>query len=86
MPLGLKADNGVAILIHVGLETVGLGGAPFKAHISQGDHFKKGQLLLEFDMDQIKAAGLPNITPVIVTNEDEVGDVVIEDGKIVIGA
>jgi PTS system beta-glucosides-specific IIC component len=84
--LGLKADNGVTVLIHVGLETVGLGGAPFKAHIKQGEHFKKGQLLLEFDMDQIKAAGLPTITPVIVTNEDEVGDVAIEDGKIVIGA
>lgn len=84
--LGLQADNGVSILVHVGLETVGLNGAPFKAHIKQGDHFRKGQLLLEFDMDQIKAAGLPTITPVIVTNEDEVGDVVVENNKLVIGA
>ena len=83
--LGLKSDTGVILLIHVGLETVGLGGKPFKAHVSSGDRIQKGQLLLEFNMDEIKAAGCPVITPVLVTNEAEVGTVVIEDEKIVIG-
>lgn len=83
--LGLMSKTGVSLLIHVGLETVGLGGKPFKAHVGSGDPIKKGQLLLEFDMDAIKAAGCPTITPVLVTNEDEVGEVRIEADKIVIG-
>lgn len=83
--MGLKAANGTVVLIHVGLETVGLEGKPFKAHVKVGDQIKKGQLLLEFNMDQIKAAGLPTITPVLVTNEDEVGPVVIKDNKIIVG-
>ena len=83
--LGLLSESGVSLLIHVGLETVGLEGKPFKAHVQTGDRIKKGQLLLEFDMDAIKAAGCPTITSVLVTNEDEVGDAKIEADKIVIG-
>lgn len=83
--LGLLSDSGVSVLIHVGLETVGLEGKPFKAHVKTGDRIRKGQLLLEFDMEAIKAAGCPTIVPVLVTNEDEVGDAVIENDVIVIG-
>lgn len=83
--LGLLSDSGVSVLIHVGLETVGLEGKPFTPHVKTGDRIKKGQLLLEFDMAAIKAAGCPTITPVLVTNEDEVGDVAIENGTIIIG-
>ena len=83
--VGLMSDTGVSLLIHVGLETVGLGGKPFKAYIKTGDRVKKGQLLMEFDMDAIKAAGCPTITSVLVTNEDEVGDAVLTDGKLVVG-
>lgn len=83
--VGLMSDTGVSLLIHVGLETVGLEGRPFKAHVKTGDRVKKGQLLLEFDMDAIKAAGCPTITSVLVTNEDEVGDAVLTGGKLVIG-
>jgi len=67
----LKSDTGVEILIHVGLETVGLNGAPFKVHCKNGDTVKKGQLLMEADLDAIKAAGLPVITPVLVCNSDD---------------
>ena len=84
--MGLRSDSGITMLIHVGLETVSLEGRPFKAHIKSGDRMKKGQLLLEFDMDAIQAEGCETITPVLVTNEDEVGDVVIENDKIVINA
>lgn len=83
--LGLKSESGVELLIHVGLETVDLNGAPFKAHVKSGDKIIKGQLLLEFDMDAIRAAGCPTITPVLVTNEDEVGSVVVRDGMIIVG-
>ena len=83
--LGLKSENGVELLIHVGLETVSMNGKPFKAHVKSGDKIKKGQLLLEFDINQIKEAGYPTITPVLVTNESEIGEVKIENNKIVIG-
>lgn len=83
--MGLTSDSGVSVLIHVGLETVGLEGKPFTAHIQSGDRIQKGQLLLEFDMDAIRAAGLPIITPILVTNEDEVGEVAVVNDRIVIG-
>ena len=83
--MGLLSDSGVELLIHVGLETVGLNGAPFTAHIKTGDKFKKGDLLLEFDIDAIKAAGCETQTPVIVTNAEDVGGITIEGNKIVIG-
>ncbi len=83
--MGLVSDSGVELLIHVGLETVGLNGAPFKAHIKSGDKFKKGDLLLEFDIDAIKASGCETQTPVIVANAEDVGGITIEGNKIVIG-
>ena len=83
--MGLLSDSGVELLIHVGLETVGLNGAPFTAHIKTGDKFKKGDLLLEFDIDAIKASGCETQTPVIVTNAEDVGGITIEGNKIVIG-
>ncbi|MDD3219804.1 MAG: beta-glucoside-specific PTS transporter subunit IIABC [Lachnospiraceae bacterium] len=83
--MGLTSNSGVSILIHVGLETVGLNGKPFTAHVNSGDKINKGQLLLEFDMEAIKAAGCETVTPILVTNEDEVGEVTIENGSIIIG-
>jgi len=67
----LKSSTGVEILIHVGLETVGLNGAPFTVHCKNGDQVKKGQLLWEADLAAIQAAGLPIITPVLVCNTDD---------------
>ena len=69
--VSLVADNGAEILIHVGLETVSLEGKPFTVHAANGDKVKKGQLLIEVDLDAIKAAGLPTITPMVVCNTDE---------------
>ena len=67
----LTSSTGVEILIHVGLETVGLNGAPFTVHCKNGDQVKKGQLLWEADLKAIEAAGLPIITPVLVCNSDD---------------
>lgn len=83
--LNLVSSQGVELLIHVGLETVGLNGAPFKAHVHSGDPIKKGQLLLEFDMEKIRAGGCKTVTPVLVTNEDDLPGMTIEDGQIIIG-
>lgn len=69
--VSLVADCGAEILIHVGLETVGLEGKPFTIHVSNADHVKKGQLLLEADLEAIKAAGLPTITPMLICNTDD---------------
>lgn len=83
--LGLKSDQGVELLIHVGMDTVNLQGKPFKAHVKTGDQIKKGQLLLEFDMKQIQEAGLPTVTPVVVMNGDSFASVTVENDKIVVG-
>lgn len=69
--VSLVSDTGVEILIHVGLETVSLEGKPFKIAVKSGDKVKKGQLLMEADLEAIKAAGLPTITPVLVCNTDD---------------
>lgn len=66
--LGLKSDSGMELLIHVGLETVRLNGEHFTAHAANGQKIKKGDLLLEFDIGAIRAAGYEIITPVLVNN------------------
>ena len=69
--VSLVSDNGIEILIHVGLETVGLEGKPFTVHAANGDKVKKGQLLIEVDLEAVKAAGLPTITPMLICNTDD---------------
>ena len=69
--IGIQADCGAEVLIHVGMNTVSLNGKGFKAHIKTGDQIKKGQLLLEFDMNFIRSKNLPVSTPVIITELDK---------------
>lgn len=69
--VGITTDSGADILIHIGMDTVQLDGNYFKASINQGDYVEKGQLLIEFDIEQIKKAGKPVTTPIIVTNYKE---------------
>lgn len=83
--IGITSDNGIEMLIHVGLETVALKGEPFKAHIGNGEHFKKGALLLGFDIDAIQKAGCEIQTPVIITNAEGLGGVTVENERLVIG-
>lgn len=68
--VGIVSDEGVEMLMHIGMDTVGLDGKGFEAHIEQGDHVTIGQKLISFDMDVIKAAGIVTETPVIITNQD----------------
>lgn len=80
--IGIHSIEGADILIHVGLDTVKLNGAYFTAKAAQGDKVSKGQLLLTFDAEAIKAAGYDTTTPVVVTNPSEFGQVtVVVDGQ-----
>ena len=73
--VGLVSEDGIEVLIHIGVDTVELGGAPFTAHVASGDAVKAGDLLIEADLDAIAAAGKPTATMVIVTNTDDYASV-----------
>lgn len=66
--IGMETTNGTELLFHVGLDTVELNGKCFEAHVTSGDHVKRGDLLLTFDIEEIKKLGYDVTTPVIVTN------------------
>lgn len=74
--VGITGDDGVEILMHIGMDTVELNGKGFTIHAKQGDKVKAGDLLIEFDIETIKAAGKPIITPIVVTNTANYADVV----------
>ncbi|MFD1901696.1 beta-glucoside-specific PTS transporter subunit IIABC [Enterococcus termitis] len=74
--IGLISDQGMELLIHIGMDTVQLEGQGFEAKVAQGDKVKKGQVLVTFDMEAIKAAGYSVETPVIVTNTGDYLDIV----------
>ncbi|MBR1730373.1 MAG: PTS glucose transporter subunit IIA [Selenomonadaceae bacterium] len=76
--IGLHSNDGVDLLIHVGMDTVTLKGKHFTPKAKQGDTVKRGQLLLEFDPEGIKAANLDTTTPVVVTNHTDFGDITFE--------
>ena len=71
------AVGGMELLIHIGINTVELNGKYFTSHVKNGDHVKKGQLLVSFDMEKVKAAGYDVTTPLIVTNSDDYKDMKI---------
>ncbi|RXT30690.1 PTS beta-glucoside transporter subunit EIIBCA [Lacticaseibacillus chiayiensis] len=77
--IGLKSKTGIELLIHIGLDTVDLKGKPFTAHVSQGDHVKQGQLLMDADLKAIKAAGYDITTPLVVTNSKDFVEVTTSD-------
>ena len=80
---GLAADTGAEFLIHVGMDTIKLGGKGFTPMVKEGDRVKKGQLLLKFDINYIKSQGLPVTTPVVVSNTDDFSDVIsLTTGKV----
>ena len=84
--LGMETDEGVELLIHIGLDTVQLNGEGFEAKVSLGDRVKKGQLLVTFDKEFIESKGYCMETPVIVTNTDDFLEVVeIGEGETVPG-
>lgn len=85
--LGIMADGGVEILIHVGVDTVEMKGDGFSPKVKVGDKVKKGDLLLEMDLDKIAAAGHPAVVITVVTNTDDFKAVeVVASGDVEPGA
>lgn len=84
---GLVLDGGVELLIHVGIDTVNLKGEGFDVHVTQGDRVAAGAPLVTFDREIIEKAGYPLITPVIVLNAEQFGDVTpVLEGEVRHGA
>ena len=69
--VGMTTDDGVELLMHIGIDTVKLGGKYFEAHVAPEQKVKKSDLLVSFDMEAIKAEGYPLTTPMIVCNTDD---------------
>lgn len=77
--IGLTSNNGVEILIHIGLDTVELNGQYFESFVEQGQKIKKGDLLMKVDLNKVKEAGYDIVTPVIVTNSDNYKNIELKD-------
>ncbi|UEX89182.1 PTS sugar transporter subunit IIA [Staphylococcus ratti] len=77
--IGLKADNGLEVLVHIGLDTVQLNGEGFKTFVESGDHVKVGDKLVEFDIDYIDQNAKSSISPIIITNTDQTETLSISD-------
>lgn len=73
--LGLVSDNGVELLIHIGIDTVKMKGAGFKAFVNTGDTVSKGDKLIEFDPNAIKEFGLDTTTMMVITNTDHFSNI-----------
>lgn len=73
--VSMVTDDGIEILIHIGLDTVALNGDGFEPHVKNQDRVKKGDLLLTVDLEKIKAAGYDTISPVVICNTDDYKDV-----------
>lgn len=69
--VNILSTDGTEVLLHIGIDTVKLGGKHFEAHVSDGQEIKKGDLLITFDIDAIKAEGYKVTTPLIIGNTDE---------------
>ena len=69
--VAMTTDAGVELLMHIGIDTVKLGGKHFETHVAPEQEVKKGDLLVSFDMDAIRAEGYVLSTPMIVCNTDD---------------
>ena len=78
-------SSGAEILMHIGMDTVELNGKFYEPQVKQGDKVKKGQLLIKFDIDEIQKAGYYTVTPIVITNSDNIGVKVVAQGDISAG-
>lgn len=79
--IGMKSEEGVELLIHIGLDTVKLEGKYFTAHVKSGDPVKVGDPLVDVDLEKVKEAGYDIVTPVIISNSFDYGDVLAVSGQ-----
>ena len=76
----LVSDNGTDVLVHIGVDTVSLGGKGFAVHVSQGDRIGAGDLIAEADIDFIRSRGLSAICSVVVTEPDKIENIEYKPG------
>lgn len=76
--IGLESNDGIELLIHVGIDTVTMNGKGFEPKVKVGDKVKCGQVLMKFSIADIEAAGFPTTAAVIVTNSDDVEAVEVQ--------
>ena len=69
--IGLKSENGIELLIHIGIDTVNLKGKYFKAYVKEGDRVKAGDTLITFDLEKIKAEGYDTVIPLVFTDPEK---------------
>ena len=82
----MKTTAGAELLMHIGMDTVKRDGKGFDPQVKDGETVKKGQLLMKFDLDGIKADGYDVTTPIVVTNADEFTIKTVAEGAVVPGA
>lgn len=75
--LGIMSEDGIELLLHIGIDTVGLNGEGFQAHVKQGDKVRVGQKLISFSPEKIEAHGLEATTMVLVSNHQSLGEMEI---------
>jgi glucose-specific phosphotransferase system IIA component len=68
---GIETDEGVELIVHVGLDTIELRGTGFEKLAAEGDRVEAGQPIVRFDLEEIRVSGYDPVTPVVVTNADE---------------
>lgn len=78
--VSIRVSEGAELIIHIGLDTVNLHGQYFNARVAAGDKVKKGDVLIEFDMDKIKEQGYDLITPIIICNTPEYPNLICHTG------
>ncbi len=77
----LHTDDGLELLVHIGIDTVTLKGTPFRSLVSAGDRVKAGDALVRADLAAIRAADLPTVTPVLITNPEILSDLSLALGE-----
>lgn len=83
--IGIQLDNGLELLVHMGLDTVELNGKPFETHVSEGDTVTADTLIATCDLDALAEAGKDNAIVVVITNMDKVKDFSLEaDGTVTV--
>ncbi len=83
--LGIESDDGLEILVHLGIDTVKLNGEGFTCHVEVGQHVNAGDKLMDMDLDFIQSKGLSTISPCIITNLDAVKNLEIFAGSVTAG-
>lgn len=82
--IGLKAENGLELLVHIGLDTVQLDGEGFEVLVDSGDTVKVGDPIIKFDVEYIRNNAKSVISPVIITNSDQTASIHFEDVNAVV--